>query len=248
MHCLAVYNQKGGVGKSTTAVNIATMAAGDGWSVLLWDLDAQGAATYLLGEESADVKPRKLAGVDQAIGRLVVRTKVKNLDLLASSQKMRNMDVRLGEQKNARAWLQHYLSRLGETYRLVVIDSPPSSGLLAESILIAATMVLVPVLPTPLAIRAANNLTAQSTTLGARAQVRPFFNMVDRRKSEHRQIAAAPAAYLENASPVTIPASVQIEAMGRRRLPLRSFVPDTHIAQQSFVALWRDVSRQLSTG
>ncbi|MCG7956341.1 MAG: AAA family ATPase, partial [Candidatus Thiodiazotropha endolucinida] len=101
MHILGVYNIKGGVGKTATAVNLAHLAATEGYRTLIWDLDPQAAATYYFR-----IKPKVKGGNKRLIkGKLdldevVKATDFENLDMLPADFSYRNMDLRLEEAKN----------------------------------------------------------------------------------------------------------------------------------------------------
>lgn len=246
MHRLAIYQLKGGVGKTTTAVNLAALAARDGWPTLLWDLDPQGAASHILGAQAADLKIKKLLNGEQPAGRLVEATRWRHLDVLPSTRKLRNADTHLGSDKADARWLKQLLDRFSESYQLVIIDSPPALGGLATSIMRAVDMLLLPVEAGALARRAVVQVEEHLRELAIRKPVmRTFLNRVDRRRRLHREMAAAPGDYLPSASPVSIPASAAIESMGSECAPLCELARGSHPAARAFAALWQDTRAQL---
>ncbi|MEQ9011788.1 ParA family protein [Algiphilus sp.] len=246
MHSLAVYQLKGGVGKTTTAVNLAALAARDGWPTLLWDLDPQGAAGHVLGADPAGIKVKKLLRGEQAAGRLVEHTPWRHLDVLPSNRKLRNVDAHLGSGHTDGSWVQTWLKRFSENYRLVVIDCPPALGGLAESILRNASLLLLPTEPGPLARRAVDQVREHLEELGIKnPPLRTFFNQVDRRRRMHREMAEDPSQFLPFASPVTIPASAAVERMGMECAPLYAYAGAGHPAVQAFDALWQDTRKVL---
>ena len=135
MKVYATYNIKGGVGKTTTAVNLAYLAAVSGRRVLLWDLDPQGAATYLFR-----VKPRvKGGGYGLVSGKRPVDDAVKatdfaNLDLLPADFSYRNMDLQLDDAKKRTHRLDQLLSGVAEDYDIAFLDCPPSVSLVSENV------------------------------------------------------------------------------------------------------------------
>ena len=154
MKVVATYNIKGGVGKTSAAVNVAALAAAEGVRTLVWDLDPQGAATYLFR-----VKPkirggaRKLVrGVSEVEG-LLKGTDFDRLDLLPADFSYRNMDLVLDSTRRPTSRLLRVLSPLEDDYDLVVLDCPPSISLVSESVFEAADALLIPLIPTTLSVR-----------------------------------------------------------------------------------------------
>ena len=160
MKVYATYNIKGGVGKTSTAVNLAYLAAASGRRTLLWDLDPQGAATYLFR-----VKPRvKGGGRGLVSGKRPVDDAVKatdfdNLDLLPADFSYRNMDLELDDAKKRTRRLDQLLSGVADDYDVVFLDCPPSVSLVSENVLRAADVLLVPLIPATLSLRTYAQLT-----------------------------------------------------------------------------------------
>lgn len=142
---IAVTNQKGGVGKTTTAVNIAFYMAKAGKSVLLVDFDPQGNATSGLGIEKRDL-PRTVIDVldgQKTLSECVVATKHKNLHVLPATPQLANAEVELAKAQQKFARLKNSLAN--HSYDFVIIDSPPSLSLLTVNALIAADYIVLPV-------------------------------------------------------------------------------------------------------
>ncbi len=145
MNVLAISNQKGGVGKTTTAISLAAALVERGSRVLIVDLDPQGNATSGLG--IGKDHPQSIYGVlirDEGIGAAVRTTAVPGLDLLPSSQEMAGAEVELVPLLAREFRLRDALKGV-EGYDTILVDCPPSLGLLTVNALAAADAVLVPV-------------------------------------------------------------------------------------------------------
>src|SRR6266436_7105127 len=123
---VAVTNIKGGVGKTTTAVNLAYLCALGGRSTVLWDLDPQGAATYTLRcEPNEQVSARKLLSGKRELPELIVPTGYERLDVLPADFSYRNFDVHLSERRNPTQRLLRMSRPLAESYEVLFLDCPP---------------------------------------------------------------------------------------------------------------------------
>lgn len=236
MRVIATYGIKGGVGKTTTAANLAWLSAVDGKRTLLWDLDPQGAASFLF-----KVKPKVKGGLERVadagdeIAGLAKSTQVEGLDLLPSDFSYRHFDVSLAEGKNPVRRLSRVLEPLSSEYDVVVLDCPPGLTLLSESVIRAARLLVVPVPPSPLAIRTFDQLAGFLADVDHKApKVLAFWSMVDRRKSLHRTTVEQGHAGIE---PISVPNASVVEQMTVRQAPVVAFAA-TSDAAGAFRRLW----------
>lgn len=146
-HVIAVTNQKGGVGKTTTAVNVAYYLAKSKKRVLLVDLDPQGNASSGLGVDKVKLEStisEVLLGEIPA-SEVIMKTEHKNLSLLPTTAHLANTEAELGSAQRKFTRLKESLAPLAGEYDYMIIDCPPSLSLLTVNGLIAAKYVLLPV-------------------------------------------------------------------------------------------------------
>ncbi len=246
MRIFGVYNIKGGVGKTATAVNLAHLSAREGYRTLVWDLDPQAAATYYFR-----IKPRvkgggrKMIRGKKELDRLIKGTDFDNLDLLPADFSYRNMDLMLGEAKKPVKQLLRLMRPLAEEFDHVFLDCPPSISLVSENIFRAADALLIPSIPTTLSMRTYQQLLdfLDGHSLGE-VRLMPFFSMVDRRKRMHLEIMERMPELYPEALETAIPYASDVERMGLHRAPLVSYAPRSPAAA-AYQALWDEVKARL---
>jgi cellulose biosynthesis protein BcsQ len=246
MKIIAVTNIKGGVGKTTTAVNLSYLCAAGGRATLLWDLDPQGAATYTLRGEPLDrATPKKLLGGKRHLPELILPTEYPNLDLLPADFSCRNFDVYLSERKRPTERLLKMSRPLREIYSALFLDCAPGISLLSENVLRAADVIIVPLLPTPLSVRMLEQLRDFITGEGwTDLMLLPFFSMVDRRRSLHRDLMESTREQFPTMLATEVPYWSEIERMSLRRAPIPAYARGS-AAAQIYAALWTEVTTRM---
>jgi chromosome partitioning protein len=247
MQILAVSNIKGGVGKTTTAVNLAWLAAAGGRRTVLWDLDPQGASTYILrGEPSERASAKKLVQGKRELPELIAPTDYENLRLLPADVSYRNFDVHMSDRKHPTRQLMMMSRTLHDDCDLLVLDCPPGMSLLSENVLRAADALLVPMLPAPLSVRMLEQLLAfVERAAWPDLRILPFFSMVDRRRSLHGEVIESARAQFPGILETEVPYWSEIERMTVRRAPLPSFAPSSPAALV-YEALWKEAVKRLA--
>ena len=150
---IALVNQKGGVGKTTTSINLSASLGVLGKKVLLVDLDSQGNSTTGVGiSKSSHEKTIYDLIIDNAtLEEVIIKTKFKNLHIIPASINLAGADIELMERSrldssfNKSSQLKKYLDVVKEKYDYIIIDCPPSLGILTTNALAAANSVIIPV-------------------------------------------------------------------------------------------------------
>ena len=246
MTTLAIYSNKGGVGKTAAAVNLSYLAAQTGAKTLICDLDSQGSATYYYR-----VKPKLKFGTKGFFkgGKKLIKsikgTDYKNLDLLPADFAHRNLDAAFDKLKRPTERLNNILKPLKNEYDVIFRDCPVTISLLAENIFNAVDYTFVPLVPTTLSFLAHRQLlTFCKKNKFDAGRMHTFFSMVDRRKKMHRELMETAVKQFNGALGSLIPHLSLIERMGIERKPVVVFSPQSP-ASKAYENLWSKIQETI---
>jgi len=245
MAIIAVYNIKGGVGKTATSVNLSYLSAASGNHTLLCDLDPQGSASYYFR-----VKPAKKFSADKFLkgGKHVERnirgTDYDNLDILPADFTYRNLDLALDEMKKSRRRLNKVLKPLTNEYDHLFLDCPPNITLLSENLFYAADILLIPFIPTTLSMLSFSKLLDffKQSNLD-RKKLFVLFSMVEKRKKIHQEMMHHFKGRKRILN-MSIPYLAEVEKMGIHRKPVPAFSPNS-VAGQAYSGLWTELQKYI---
>lgn len=242
MVSIAIYNLKGGVGKTAAAVNLAYLAAADGLKTLVWDLDPQGSSSFYLNVQ-ADIKneSRKLLTGEMPAKEAIQDSAFENLWVIPADLSARNVDMALGEMKQSKKKLKTALASL-KSFDVVILDCPPGISLLHDNIFNAADWVLMPNIPTTLSIRSFETVMRyfKENNLDT-GIVKCFFSMVDHRKNLHHEVMQEfykDKLFFKN----YIPYLSDVEKMGTHQQPIFEFANSSYAAQ-CYRDLWNEIKK-----
>jgi len=241
MVTIALYNLKGGVGKTSSCVNFAYLAAQDGYKTLLWDIDPQGSASFYYQS-----KPGHKGGIKKLIEKgadlqdAIMATDYENLDIIPADISAKSFDIMFEEMKTSKKRLKTVLHSLDKHYDFVFLDCPPGFSVLSENVFNAVDIVLMPVIPTTLSIRtyAMTKDYFKEKELDI-SRLMCFFTMADLRKNMHNEIMEnlyKDRKFFQN----YIPYLSDVEKMGIHRMPVEAFASSSYAAQ-CYRDLWEEI-------
>jgi chromosome partitioning protein len=232
---IACANQKGGVGKTTTVVNLATYLALAGDRVLVIDLDPQGNATSGFGIDKTRVEHSVYDGIVDSIdlSELIVPTMVPGLDLIPSSLALAGAEVELAVLDHRERRLAHAIGSTAAAYEYVLLDCPPSLGLLTVNALTAADAVFIPIQCEYYALEGLSQLIA--TVNLVRDNLNPdlaikgvVLTMFDARTNLSTEVVAEVRRHLgASVYRTVIPRSVRLSEAPSHGLPIALYSPDS---------------------
>lgn len=220
---VATMSLKGGVAKTTTAVNLAALAALEGLRTVVWDLDPQGGATWSLGvDEELPRRGRGLASDKARLRSLTVPTPWDGFGVVPAGPSLRRLERELADRSKPRRHVGELLTDLASDHDVVVVDCAPGLTLANEGVARAVQIVLSPVVPSPLAVRAFEQLQewVRESPKARDVHVFGFLSMVDRRKADHRAAITMLAGTRRGFLRTIVPASVVAERAPGTREPV----------------------------
>ena len=231
MRTLAFFNQKGGVGKTSLAVNYAHHASKAGRRTLLWDLDPQASATYIMRVDDA-FAPRAKRLLDKKIDLedLAVRSNFEGLLVVPASNHLRLLAEKIFVEGTSDKVINRAAQSARASFDLLVIDAPPTLNSLSDAVLSAIDLLCVPIQPSPLAMHSLENLLEHLRELKLADRTVAVYNMVDMRRVAHRAAVGGPkqSGGVEILS-AYVPYSADMEKMALEWNPIYELSARTHI-------------------
>jgi len=241
MAIIAFYNLKGGVGKTASSVNIAYLAAANGYKTLLWDIDPQGAASYYYNIEPATKNgSKKLLTEEVILSEAAIASDFINLSVVPADISARNADIIFSETKQYKKKFKTLLQNAQKHFDVIIIDCPPGISLLHDALFAAVDWVLMPNIPTTLSIKSFEKVCEyfEANELST-AKIKCFFSMVDHRKNLHHEVMNEfykQKIFFKN----YLPYLSDIEKMGVNQQPVFEFANSSYAAQ-----CYRDVFAEI---
>lgn len=238
-HTFAVVNQKGGVGKTTTAVNLAACIADAGKSVLLVDTDPQGNATSGLGIVKSGLESciYDVLINEHPVERAIVKTTVDGLDLVPARLDLAGADIELMSTLSREGKLKNSLESAQEKYDYIIIDCPPSLGLLTINVLTATKYVILPIQCEYYALEGISQLLKTvelvKQHLNQEIQIaRVLLTMFDYRTNLSQQVVREVQMFFGDlVSPTVIPRNVRLSEAPSHGKPIITYDPKSKGAE-----------------
>ena len=233
---IAIYNIKGGVGKTSTTINLAYNASKKN-KILVWDLDPQGASTFYLEKK---VKDRDLIQKvnKKGLSKFIKHTKFKNIDLIPADLSLK--DAYFENDKLFKNLLKNITD-----YKYIFIDSPPTLSSISQNIFKASDVILIPTIPTILSVRTYNQIVKYFKNYTNDRKIFTFLSMVDKRKKMHLDISDK-ILKLPKKQILRTPIynSSIVEKMGEELSPVEVFAPYSE-SSKAYRNLWKELELKI---
>jgi len=245
---IIVANQKGGVGKTTTVVNLSAYIAEAGKKTLVIDLDSQGNSCSGLGIKKEAMKN----GLYEALlgkvksGEIIVPTKIKNLYVIPSNIKLSGAQIELVEMENREFKLKRILDTIRDKYQYILIDSPPSLGILTINGLVASDAVIIPIQCEYYALEGLSQLLQAINLVKSRLNAKLtvegiLLTMYDPRTNLSKQVVEEVISYFKNKVYKTvIPRNVKLAEAPSYGIPINIYDPKS-LGAVSYYNLSREI-------
>ncbi len=234
MRILGIAAVKGGVGKTTAAVNLSYIAAREGARTLLVDLDPQGASSYLLRVRGSEHESPADGNAHP--------TDIPRLDVLPAPAAWMVAGDGLDASLPDPFWLHDTLTAIGDWYDEIVLDCPPGLTELTDGIIGLADTLAVPLIPSPLSVRTLDSLQARIASLAGHVpSVYPFFSLADRRRKLHRDLIEKVQLERPETLSAPVPYSADVERMGVVLAPVVRFAPHC-AASEAYESIWAELT------
>ena len=237
---IVIANQKGGVGKTTTAINLSAACALQGKRVLLIDLDPQGnsSLSFIESENINGSAFELLTELEQPWENFIHQTKVKNLDIVPSKISLAKMEAKLVGDFDAIFRLRDRIEEIRSTYDIILLDTPPTLGIITVNALVAATHVLIPIQSSYFALEGTDDLL--ETIEKVRARPNPDLNLLgvlvtlfDKRTSLSKDVEAhIRKVFGAKAFKTIITRSVRLEESPAHKETIFTFAPNSSGANE----------------
>lgn len=244
MVTIALYNLKGGVGKTAAAINLAYLSAKQGYKTLVWDLDPQGSSSFYLGAEaSVKNEAKKILNGEMDLASAIQQSAYEHLDIIPADLSARHADILLNDMKQSKKKIASLLSTIKKDYDIVFLDCPPGISVLHDAVFSGIDWILMPNIPTTLSIRSFESVLQyfKENDLDA-SKLKCFFSMVDHRKNLHHEVINT--FYKDKLFFKSyIPYLSDVEKMGVHESPLETFAASSYAAQ-CYQDLWKEIKQR----